>query len=241
MENQFFLNFLTTLGVPLSPEDDSAIIQNDYGEFSINLMTGSVQFKPIKCLSCKKPCGFTKPLCLIQRGAGWSNTDLSSEQLYIIAKIFMIRNGQFTSTIAIQLSFICKNLVPLPPRPIWLFPTLVTLRRLAQISRLAQWSNSLSNPSLAADWQYAVRKIDRLGVKFHIPISIIDRAVQVYCYAITLGLIREQSLEAMIAAILYLACRRMQFPLTLDRLSADTKVAPKTIGRYYRFLERELF
>ncbi len=53
-------------------------------------------------------------------------------------------------------------------------------------------------------------------------------------------LIRGRSIEGMVSAALYAACRIERMPRTLDEIAAVSKVTKKEIGRSYRFLARGL-
>ena len=53
-------------------------------------------------------------------------------------------------------------------------------------------------------------------------------------------LIRGRSIEGVVAASLYAACRRCNVPRTLDEIAEVSRVTKKEVGRTYRFLTREL-
>lgn len=52
--------------------------------------------------------------------------------------------------------------------------------------------------------------------------------------------IRGRSIEGVVAASIYAACRRCEIPRTLDEIAGASKVSKKDVGRTYRFLAREL-
>src|SRR5205809_236248 len=62
----------------------------------------------------------------------------------------------------------------------------------------------------------------------------------VYRKAVNKNLIRGRSIEGVVAASLYAACRQCNVPRTLDEIANSSRVGRKEIGRTYRFMTREL-
>src|SRR2546421_4401883 len=62
----------------------------------------------------------------------------------------------------------------------------------------------------------------------------------VYRKPVNKNLIRGRSLEGVVAAALYAACRQCNVPRTLDEIANSSRVGRKEIGRTYRFMTREL-
>lgn len=58
--------------------------------------------------------------------------------------------------------------------------------------------------------------------------------------AVRKGLIRGRSIEAVIAACVYAACRLLKVPRTLDEIADVSRVDKKEIGRSFRFIARHL-
>src|SRR5881628_3163695 len=58
--------------------------------------------------------------------------------------------------------------------------------------------------------------------------------------AVNKNLIRGRSIEGVVAASLYAACRQCNVPRTLDEIANSSRVGRKEIGRTYRFMTREL-
>jgi len=54
------------------------------------------------------------------------------------------------------------------------------------------------------------------------------------------GLVRGRSIESVVAAAIYAACRILKIPRTLDEVAEYTKAGPKEIARCYRLLLKEL-
>jgi len=62
----------------------------------------------------------------------------------------------------------------------------------------------------------------------------------IYRKAVKKNLIRGRSINSVVAASLYAACRKANVPRTLDEIAEATSSDRKEIGRTYRFLSREL-
>src|SRR5256886_8879637 len=73
-----------------------------------------------------------------------------------------------------------------------------------------------------------------------LPRNVRETAVMVYRKAVNKNLIRGRSIEGVVAASLYAACRQCNVPRTLDEIANSSRVGRKEIGRTYRFMTREL-
>lgn len=65
-------------------------------------------------------------------------------------------------------------------------------------------------------------------------------SASIYRKALDEDLIRGRSIDKLIVATIYIACRQCDVPRTLDEISEGTGIDKKTIGKNYRFLSREL-
>jgi transcription initiation factor TFIIB len=74
----------------------------------------------------------------------------------------------------------------------------------------------------------------------NLPRSIREQAGMLYRKAAKENLIRGRSVEAVVAATVYAACRLAGRPRTLDELSKVSGITRRDIGRTYRFVVREL-
>jgi transcription initiation factor TFIIB len=111
----------------------------------------------------------------------------------------------------------------------------------AQIYRLRIWNKRMrvSNAS-ERNLAFALSELDRESSRLGIPRSIREDAAMIYRKAAGMKLIRGRSIESMVAACLYMACRRNNLPRTLDEMSEVSNVSKKQVGKNYRFLSREL-
>jgi len=111
----------------------------------------------------------------------------------------------------------------------------------AQIYRLRKWnSRARVHSSVDRNLALAMAELDRLSSQLSIPKSIRESTAMIYRKATEERLIRGQSIEAMVAAALYCACRLHHVPRTLDELAQKSHVNKKEIGRCYRLLLRKL-
>ena len=87
---------------------------------------------------------------------------------------------------------------------------------------------------------YALSELHRNCSKLGIPKKTKTEAALIYRDAAKNQLIRGRSIDGMVAASLYIACRRFNIPRTLDEVSEVSNIPKKQIGKNYRFLCREL-
>lgn len=70
--------------------------------------------------------------------------------------------------------------------------------------------------------------------------NVRDESASIYRKAVTKGLVRGRSINKLLVATIYIACRECRVPRTLDEMNEVTGVDKKTIAKNYRFLSREL-
>ncbi|MHC1635465.1 MAG: transcription initiation factor IIB [Candidatus Methanospirareceae archaeon] len=105
--------------------------------------------------------------------------------------------------------------------------------------RLKKWQMNVANTS-ERSFIFALSEMDRMASALGLPINIREAASMLYRKAMSKGLIRGRSIEAVSSAILYIVCRQYGVPRTLDEIKAVSRVSQKEISRAYRFLLREL-
>lgn len=111
----------------------------------------------------------------------------------------------------------------------------------AQLYRLRKWNRRMrvSNAS-ERNLAFALSELDRVSSRLGIPRSVREDAAKIYRSAARKKLIRGRSIEGMVAAALYTACRRNNIPRSLDEMQVASNVSKKQIGRNYRFLAKKL-
>ena len=112
--------------------------------------------------------------------------------------------------------------------------------------------NKINNPDLkrAAKWNtritwqkrnllIASTELKRISTNLNLPIYIREDAMRLYREAFKNKLLRGRSINAMVAACLYLACRRKQLPRTLQEITNEASANAKDVRRSYSTLLRE--
>ena len=86
----------------------------------------------------------------------------------------------------------------------------------------------------------ALRELKRLRSQMELPDRTAQMASSYYRQCLKKNLIRGRSIDGMIAASLYLACRKTEIPLTLKDVSTNTNVSFKELGRCVRTIVQHL-
>ena len=111
----------------------------------------------------------------------------------------------------------------------------------SQIYRLRKWQiRSRVQSSVDRNLAQAMSELERLSSQLGIPKPIREIAALLYRKAIQKQLVRGRSIEAMVAATLYAACRIRQKPRPLDEVADATRLDKKKLGQCYRLLLRSL-
>ncbi|ASJ00384.1 transcription initiation factor IIB [Thermococcus gorgonarius] len=107
--------------------------------------------------------------------------------------------------------------------------------------RLRKWQSRLRVSDAAErNLAFALSELDRLASHLALPRHVEEEAARLYREAVRKGLIRGRSIESVIAACVYAACRLLKIPRTLDEIAEVSKVDKKEIGRSFRFIARHL-
>ena len=105
--------------------------------------------------------------------------------------------------------------------------------------RLKKWQERVST-SIERNLRLAMAELRRVASFLSLPSVVRDEASRVYNFVLQRGLVRGRSMESVIAACIYAACRSYNIPRTLDEIAAASDVERKEIGRTYRFIVRKL-
>ena len=113
--------------------------------------------------------------------------------------------------------------------------------------------NNIKNPDLkrAAKWNsrmtwdkrnmlIATTELKRIASNLNLPDHSKKSAIRLYKEAFKKKLLRGRSINGMVAACLYFACREKKIPRTLQEILDETSVSAKNVRRCYRTLIREL-
>ena len=105
--------------------------------------------------------------------------------------------------------------------------------------RLKKWQERVST-SIERNLRLAMAELRVIASYLTLPNVVKDEASRIYNYVLQRGLVRGRSMESVIAACLYAACRSYNIPRTLDEMATASDVERKEIGRTYRFIIRKL-
>ena len=105
--------------------------------------------------------------------------------------------------------------------------------------RLKKWQERVST-SIERNLRLAMAELRRVASFLNLPSVVRDEAARVYQFVLQRGLVRGRSMESVIAACIYAACRSYNIPRTLDEIAGASDVPRKEIGRTYRFIIRKL-
>jgi len=105
--------------------------------------------------------------------------------------------------------------------------------------RLKKWQERVST-SIERNLRLAMAELRRVASFLNLPTVVRDEASRVYNFVLQRGLVRGRSMESVIAACIYAACRSYNIPRTLDEISNASDVERKEIGKTYRFIIRKL-
>jgi len=105
--------------------------------------------------------------------------------------------------------------------------------------RLKKWQERVST-SIERNLRLAMAELRRVASFLSLPNVVKDEASRIYNFVFLRGLVRGRSMESVIAACIYAACRSYNIPRTLDEISAASDVERKEIGRTYRFIMRKM-
>jgi len=116
----------------------------------------------------------------------------------------------------------------------------ISLRKRLEMLRLRKWQvRARAQNSMERNLAQAVIELERLGAQLGLPKAVLDRALEIYRSALNSNLVRGRSIESVMAAAVYAACREMRLPRTLDEIALYTRAGRKDVARCYRLLLRE--
>ncbi len=111
----------------------------------------------------------------------------------------------------------------------------------SQLYRLRKWQRRIRvSNATERNLAFALTELDRMASALGLPRNVRETAAVIYRKAVEKNLIRGRSIQGVVAASLYGACRQVGVPRTLDEIAAVANVGRKEIGRTYRFMTREL-
>ncbi len=112
-------------------------------------------------------------------------------------------------------------------------------KRIKKFFRLKKWQERVST-SIERNLRLAMIELRRVASFLNLPNFVKEESSRVYNLVLQRGLVRGRSMESVVSACIYAACRTYNIPRTLDEISAASDVERKEIGRTYRFIIRKL-
>ena len=105
------------------------------------------------------------------------------------------------------------------------------------LKRAAKWNTRIT-------WQkrnllIATTELKRIGSNINLPNHVKEEGMRLYIEAFKRKLLRGRSINAMVAACLYVACRRKGIPRTLQEILEEASVSPKDVRRSVSILMKE--
>ena len=114
-------------------------------------------------------------------------------------------------------------------------------KRRLEILRWRKWQiRARIQSSIDRNLAQAMNELERISDLLRLPKSVREEAAVIYRKAVEKGLVRGRSIESIVAASIYAACRRLRIPRTLDEIAEFTKAGRKEVARCYRLLLKEL-
>ena len=109
------------------------------------------------------------------------------------------------------------------------------------MERLRTWDfRTQAHTSTDRNLRQAFSELDRLKDKLGLPDSVIEKTAYIYRKVQERGLVRGRSISAILAAVIYIACREMGFPRILKDITAISNIKHRYVAQAYRLLIIEL-
>jgi len=107
----------------------------------------------------------------------------------------------------------------------------------AAMYRMRKWHiRSRIHSSQDRNLSIAMSEMHRLASQLGIPRDVRETAALVYRKSLMKRIVRGRSIESVVAAAVYLACRIHRIPRSLDEVAAETNVDRKRIGHAVRLV-----
>jgi transcription initiation factor TFIIB len=116
-----------------------------------------------------------------------------------------------------------------------------TAAQRSKFYRLRKWQiRTRVHSSVDRNLAQAMSELDRLASQLGLTKSIKELAALLYRKLIVKRLARSRSIDAMVGAAIYAACRLREAPRSLEEISRHSRVSKKKIGQHYRLLVEKL-
>lgn len=110
-----------------------------------------------------------------------------------------------------------------------------------EMKRLRIWdSRSQMNEQTDKNLRHAFIQLDKLKDKLTLSGAVVEKAAYLYRKALLKSLVRGRSIDGVLAAAVYAACRDIEMPRTLDDVAKAINIKRKDLTKNYRMLVNEL-
>jgi transcription initiation factor TFIIB len=111
----------------------------------------------------------------------------------------------------------------------------------SKMERLKVWDfRSQTHDSTNKNLIQAFNELDKLKDKLGLSDAVIERTAYIYRKARQRGLVRGRTIDGILTAAIYIACRDLGVPKTLKEVAASSSIRFKILSRSYRILVTEL-
>lgn len=117
----------------------------------------------------------------------------------------------------------------------------MSIQEQARLKRLRIWQRRTTiSSSTQRNLSQALSELNRMNNKLNLPANVQETAAMLYRQAIKKQLIRGRTIQSIVAAALYMACRQCSIHRSLEDIAKTANLTKKDVARNYRFLTREL-
>ena len=111
----------------------------------------------------------------------------------------------------------------------------------SSIERLRTWdSRTQAHTSADRNLRQALKEMGKLKDKLALTNAVIEKAAYIYRKSMERKLVRGRSIQGLVAACIYAACRDTETPRTLVDIAKGINIRRKDVARCYRLIYREL-
>lgn len=117
----------------------------------------------------------------------------------------------------------------------------ISVRKRAELYRLRKWQiRTIIYSSQSRNLSIAMSELERLSSQLGIPREAKETAALIYRKTLSKRLVRGRSIEGIVAASLYLACRIHKIPRSLDEIVIQARTNRKELGQSVRLILKEI-
>src|SRR5215831_3931453 len=111
----------------------------------------------------------------------------------------------------------------------------------SKMRRLNTWNiRTQLHKSTNRNFMIAFRNLGKLKDKLGLPDAVVEKAAYIYRKAHQKGLVRGRTIDSILGAAVYAACRELGVPKTLNEVAQASSIREKWISKGYRILSFEL-